>query len=368
MITGSTTFFAVVPPDLVGPATEELQGLGVRGEPVEGGVLFRGSVADLRTVALHARLPTRLRLQLGMVPGTSLQGLAAGIRRLDWSPWIHPQQRVEVTVRAGKGLHRSAAQRKVEHALRDALRGPRRDPGRPPREPAEVILQQVGGKFRASIDATGEPLYRRGWKRDTAKAPLRESLAAAMLWLADWDPAEPLVDPMCGSGTLGIEAATIAAGLAPGRARAFAFESWPCHERGAWRAAVNQRVQAIARAPILASDHDMGAVRAARSNAERAGVAGRVDIACRSASEVRPPAPSGLVVCNPPYGKRVGRDTVSAAWRSLGSMLRGQFAGWRFVLLVPDPALLRPLGVRTDRVAVLPHGGIRVGVHVGQVE
>ena len=175
-----------------------------------------------------------------------------------------------------------------------------------------------------SVDSSGAPLWRRGWRLETAKAPLRETLAAALLLAAPWDPTTPLIDPMCGSGTIAIEAALLAAGRAPGRDRPFAFAEWPTFEPGTWASVLEgaRRAEAAtppARPPILASDRDAGAVRAAQANAERAGVADSVVVEHHAISDLRPPGDGPtLLLTNPPYGKRVGaaatRATSSPGW------------------------------------------------------
>jgi putative N6-adenine-specific DNA methylase len=269
-------------------------------------------------------------------------------------------------VARGRFPHKGALENKVELAIRDALRGPRLPGPRPPHEPVPVLVHAEGDLVRVSVDASGDLLHRRGWRQETAKAPLRENLAAAVLRLAGWAPGEPLVDPMCGSGTFPIEAATIAMGRAPGAGRTFAFERWPGLDQAAVRKvrAAAGALQVLDRAALIAgSDRDPGAVRAAVGNARRAGVADRVRLDERRFEELVPPPVPGLIVSNTPYGERVGSGQIG--W--IAQALRARWAGWRVALLVPPSAkrVLTPLGL--EEVAGFRNGGIPVRVLVGAI-
>ena len=209
-----------------------------------------------------------------------------------------------------------------------------------------LLLRGVDDRFTFSADASGERLHRRGARIEAGAAPLRETLAAGLLALAGWRPGTALVDPMCGAGTIVIEAAMQALGRAPGAERAFAMERWPLaadagDRRGDGRAArrgAGRRVRprATPRRPIIGSDRDPRMIESARRNAERAGVAARVTLACRDADAARPPAPTGLVITNPPYGHRLGDPRAAArGYRDLGGVLRAHFRGWRAAVVTP---------------------------------
>lgn len=361
----SERVFAVVTPGLEAPLVEELGALGVRGRPEVGGATFEVDRAALYRLHLHARLPARLWVRMGTVKARSLEGLSTAVRGLAWGEYVWARQPLDVRVVAtGTRIgRRDVIGHKVELAIRDALRVPRREHGRPPREPVEVLVRIEGEQAELSVDASGELLHRRGWRADVSEAPLRENLAAAVLWLAEWQPGEPLIDPMCGSGTFPIEAATIAAALAPGRARAFAFERWPSHDRAVW-----DEVRAVPEEPavpttILGSDVDPDAIRAAKANARRASVEGDVELRVGDLRSIQAPGPSGLLVANPPYGERI--RNAPAAWEALGELIRTEARGYRVALLCPDPQLLRRARLALPRVASFSNGGIRVGVHIG---
>ncbi len=223
---------------------------------------------------------------------------------------------------------------------------------------AELAVRRERGRATVSIDAVGEPLYKRGWRARVGAAPLRESFAAGMLLAAGYDGSEPFLDPMCGSGTLALEAAAIAARRAPGLGRRFAFELWPGHD-GARTAAVRARLAAPERAPaapVHASDRNAGVLRLAQKNAAAAGLDAFIRFERRDAATVDPPARAGLLAVNPPYGVRLAEDAASA-WRALASLLE-RLPGWRAIVLAPDRGLERLLPRRAIRSVRVRNGGI----------
>ena len=222
---------------------------------------------------------------------------------------------------------------------------------------ASLALRRSAGSATVSIDAVGGPLYKRGWRARVGAAPLRETLAAGILLAAGYTGEEPFLDPMCGSGTLAVEAHDIAARRAPGRARRFAFESWPGHDERR-TAAVRERLgcgERVPPAPIHASDRNAGALRLAAKNAAAAGAAA-IRFERRDAADVEPPAGAGLVAVNPPYGGRLEGDPTPA-WLSLASLL-ARLPGWRAAIIAPDRGLDRLVGRTPETVLRLRNGGL----------
>lgn len=240
----------------------------------------------------------------------------------------------------------------------DGLPATRRDLAR--RLPGVALeARREGDRATLSADAAGEPLFRRGWRARVGAAPLRESLAAGLLLELGFDGSTPFLDPMCGSGTIAIEAALVAGRRAPGLGRDFAFEKWPGHD-AARTAAVRERLAALARPvplPVRASDRNGGAVRLAGKNAAAAGVASEVAVERRDAAEVEPPPGPGTCLVNPPYGVRLDRE-VEGSWRSLGALL-GRLRGWTVGVLAGDPSLARLLPGRPERSVDVRNGGLR---------
>ncbi len=242
--------------------------------------------------------------------------------------------------------------------------------------PAEGTHQLVVVRFHRdvctiSVDSSGDLLHRRGWRLATAKAPLRETLAAGVLAASGWDPTTPLIDPFCGSGTIPIEAALTARRIAPNLERRFAVERWPGFDaatmarmRRELRAAILPR----APAPIIGADRDAGAITAARANAERAGVGGDIEWREAAVSSLTAPHGTGSVVTNPPYGLRIGdaRDLRNLFAR-LGTVVRERLPGWRLTLLLGETPLERSTGLPLRPVLTTRNGGLLVRLLSGEV-
>ena len=215
-----------------------------------------------------------------------------------------------------------------------------------------------------SADSSGELLHRRGYRQAVAKAPLRETLAAAMLVGSGWDRKSPLVDPMCGSGTIAIEGALMARNIAPGVRRKFAFEMWPDHDAKSWKAMIDEAVGGqLDRSParIIASDRDAGAVTASIANATRAHVLEDIEIENRTISDVEFPPENGWIVSNPPYGLRVGESgPLRNLYASLGGIVRKRAPGYVLALLSADKSLESRLEMDLKEVFRTSNGGIPV--------
>jgi putative N6-adenine-specific DNA methylase len=222
-----------------------------------------------------------------------------------------------------------------------------------------VVVRIMHDRVLVSVDSSGAPLFQRGWRLDSAKAPLRETLGAALLLAAGWDGGAPLVDPFCGSGTIPIEAALLAAGIAPGHQRSFAFQGWPSFQPGTWASVTGEALARPRRdvPTIVGADRDAGAVRAAAANAERAGVS--LDLRHDPLSALSMPSgPPGLLISNPPYGKRVetGRDLFAR----LGELVRQRAEGWKVGVVVSDPVLATASGLAWREALRTTNGGIPV--------
>jgi len=322
-------------------------------------------------IHLWSRLASRILVRVVSAKVTNLEQLASVVRAGAWGTYVHPRQPVEVraTSTNSKLRHRQSIERKVQHAISDALRGPRRSSGRPPRHAQRVVVRLHRDRLHVSVDASGDLLHRRGWRKNTARAPIRENLAAAILRLAEWDPGETLVDPMCGSGTFAIEAAGIDAGRAPGANRAFALEAWPCTPRRAMDALRREtsRAHRPGTTRIVAADRDPAALDAARANARRAGVHPQIAFSEAPFHMLPPVDGTGLVVVNPPYGRRVGGGGATRIFRGLGRRLREAWPGWRVAILVPDRRKIQLLELPVEELTAFSNGGIKVHLVVGSV-
>jgi putative N6-adenine-specific DNA methylase len=212
------------------------------------------------------------------------------------------------------------------------------------------------------IDTSGDPLYQRGLRQKTVDAPLKENLAAGMLRLAGWKPGITLFDPMCGSGTILLEAAQMAHRIAPGRRRSFAFEWLRPYDESLWkslREAAIARELPVAPAGIFGSDIDPQAYRAALANLDRAGLLAAVELKVADLLEREPPQSPGLIVCNPPYGVRLSeQEELAAFYPRLGATLKQKYAGWTCHFLSADTRLPKLVGLRPSRKTPLFNGAL----------
>lgn len=374
----STPFeiFLAVPPGLEATLATEAADLGFPTPvTVPGGVSFQGGWVDVWRANLSLRGATRVLARIGSFRVPHLAQLDKRARKFDWAAVLRADipVRVEVTCKSSKIYHAGAAKQRIETALRETLgvevlSGPAVEDA-----PDTAAAPEIRLKARIeddlctfSIDTTGESLHKRGHKQAMAKAPLRETLAALFLRQCGYDGSEPVLDPMCGSGTFVIEAAEMALGLLPGRARGFAFEHLASFDAAAWEAL---RQAAPPRATDLhfhGSDRDAGAIRAATANAERAGVADVTTFKTHAISDlVRPEGKPGLIMVNPPYGARIGeRKLLFALYGALGKTLAERFRGWRVGLVTSDPALAKATALRFLPTApAVSNGGLKVTLY-----
>ncbi|MCX6064133.1 MAG: hypothetical protein NT121_00005 [Chloroflexi bacterium] len=233
-----------------------------------------------------------------------------------------------------------------------------------------IVVRVVSDQVLVSMDSSGELLYKRGYRQAIAKAPLRETLAAAMLLASGWDGSSPLLDPFCGSGTIPIEAAMITLGIPPGINRKFAFMNWPGYAADRFQAVLADIAPQPARElPIFGSDRDAGAIKMAGENAARAGVEEAIHFDCQAVSAVTPPSGQGWVVTNPPYGLRIseGKD-LRNLYAQIGNVLRTHCRGWNVAILASDIVLLGHTGLRLDTTFSMINGGVNVHLGRGKVD
>ena len=353
--------WAVTHPGLEPVTAAELRAIGIApGESEPGGIAFRTGTAGLYAANLRLRTASRILLRIATFHAHSFAELERHAARLPWSDYVAPGAGAafHVTSRKSKLYHQRGVAERLATALERAV------PGAGAGGPERFHVRLFRDQCTVSVDASGELLHRRGYRQAVAKAPLRETLAAGLLLAAGWDGSVPLLDPFAGSGTIAIEGALIARGIAPGLGRAFAFEEWPIFEPTIWRE-VGEAAEAerLAHAParVMASDRDAGAVSAAESNAARAGVSADVEIRRGALSSIAPGAARGLVATNPPYGARVGeRKRLRDLYAQLGNVLRRACPGWDLVMLSPHAELERQVGLDFRTLAETANGGLRV--------
>lgn len=343
----------------------ELAELGVEEPAVErGAVAFRGGWEACWRANWRLRTANRVLVELGSWPAPDGPALAAGARLLaadgagarsglDVPALLSPDRSIAVQATTTASALRDPqwAALKVKDGLVD---GQRDRTGRRSSVDRSVPDLPLRLRLHANVatlllDTSGEPLDRRGYRVEGAAAPVREQLAAACVLASGWDGRGPVVDPMCGSGTLLVEAAWLALGRAPGSLRQhWAFERFPGFDAAAFAAIRAEPLPAPGPdVRVLGSDRDPAAVRAARANLAQAGLAGRSEVKRADASSVEPPPGPGLVLVNPPYGERMGEDP--AQWPALGDLLKQRFRGWRAVVLAGGETRGKGIGLRPAR-------------------
>lgn len=359
----------------------EAQAIGLPARPEEGGFAWTGDVRSVLVANVGLRIASRVLVRIAAFDARSFIELERWGRRIPWALTVAPHARVRfrVTCRKSRLYHSDAVAQRLGDAVSRAIAGVRTeadgagDDELLDRDDSTLfVVRFFRDRCTVSADASGALLHRRGYRQATAKAPLRETLAAALLAASAWDGVAPLVDPLCGSGTIPIEAALAARRIPPGARRGFAVERWPgvsAELVRAVRAELGASTLAAAPGPIVGSDRDAGAIHDARENAERATVAADVALAAHAISAMRlPEADRGWIVSNPPYGVRVGESgRVRDLWAQLGNVLHRRAPGWRVTLLSPDVALERQLRIPMHVVARTTNGGIPVRIVSGVV-
>lgn len=329
-----------------------------------GGVGFTGDRALLFRSLLQLRTASRILLQLGQFPCSSPQELYDGIRALPWNDLLTPAMTLSVdcTLRNSAMTHSRYAALKAKDAIVDLLRdctGSRPDVDTTSPD-LRINLHIANNRCSVALDAASTPLDRRGWRLDRNDAPLRETLAAAIMLHTGWDGSVPLLDPMCGTGTLLLEGTSIALKRPPGAGRQFGVMRWRDFDKRLWERVFREeqeKARDVLEVPVLGYDRDPMAIVACRENTRRAGLAASVFIDRKPFAEVEPCGHQGVLVMNPPYGLRMGnREELQQLYRTIGEVLKRRFTGWTAYLLAGDLELARLIGLKPSRRHVLFNG------------
>lgn len=325
-----------------------------------GGVTITGGWPEVWRANLVMRGATRILARIGSFMAFHLAQLDKRSRKFPWGDILDPNVPVRVEVstnKKSKVYHAGAATQRIETALRESH-------GMTISPEAEIVIKARidDNRVTISLDTSGESLHKRGHKEAVNKAPMRETLASLFLRECGYTGDEPVLDPMCGSGTFPIEAAEIARGLYPGRTRHFAFEHFASFDQAQWDD-MRQPTPRDTAQRFYGSDRDAGAIRMSTANAQRAGVDDLITFANDAVSDLqRPEGPTGLVICNPPYGGRIGNPKLLfGLYASLGEKLKAEFGGWRVGIITSDAALAKSTGLPfKPKGPAIPHGGLKV--------
>lgn len=369
----TSAFFAVCPRGLEPALSEELLAVGAHSLRAEaGGVAFKGSLAVAYAANLHSRIASRILWQVGRRGYLTEQHLYDATQEVRWQDLMSAQQTLRVDVTASRSPLQSLefAMLRIKDGIVDRLREltgarPSIDRSNPD---VRVFAFLDASTVTLYVDLSGEALFKRGWRADKGEAPLKENLAAGLLALAGWTPSAPLADLFCGSGTIVIEAASIAAKRAPGLNRRFAFERLKGFDSNAWRRikdAARAAVDDDSSAALAGSDISTGVIEHAIANAKLAGLQawlddGRLRFDAVDARTATPPVATGTIVSNPPYGEQSAPRSASvpAMMSHVGDRLKQEFAGWDAWFLTSDRQLPKQMRLQETRKTVLFNGPI----------
>lgn len=328
-----------------------------------GGVLLNGTWKDVWRANLNLRGTSAVLARIGEFRVSHLSELDKKARKFPWYNYLPRQTKVRVSASctASRVYHSGAVKLRIENALSEESRAVIDD------EASLEVLARIDKEIcTLSLNTSGASLHKRGHKEAVGKAPMRETMAALFLRQCGYRGAEPVLDPMCGSGTFIIEAAEIAFGLAPGRSRAFAFEQLRTFDAQAWaemKAATEPRASEF---KFTGCDRNAGAIASAKANAQRAGLSASTHFLQSPINALqRPDGPAGLVIVNPPYGGRIGdKQKLKDLYAAFGKVMTERFVGWRIGLITNEEPLARATHLPFTQISeTILHGGLRVRLY-----
>ncbi len=352
-----TRYFATCARGLEPVLAGELNGLGATAvEPGRGGVTFQGDAALLYRACLWLRSAVRVLRPIHEFDVHTPDELYEAVRSINWADWMTVEQTlaVDCNVRDSALTHSQYAARRVKDAICDQFRErTERRPSVDTEQPMIGLNLHVSNNHAIlSLDSSWSSLHKRGYRPIQTVAPLNEALAAGLLMRAGWDRTTPLVDPMCGSGTFCIEGAWIALNRPPGLTRKwFAFQGWPDFDRPLWNAIRDDARRAVLKelpSLIAGSDVRQDAIGFARTNAHAAGVGHLLKFEKLELRDARPPAgANGTLVCNPPYGERIGEeDELIGLYERIGATAKEHWRGWRLLVFTSNTMLAKKVGLK----------------------
>ena len=359
--------FVPVPRGLEPVLLAEMNALGLPEIAAEeGGAFFTGTLEDCYRANLWLRSGARVLRVLRRFPCRDDRALYREVREVDWFSHMSADQTLAVRVRLGRTpfTHSQFLSRRIKDAVVDQFR---ETFGRRPSVDREQPHLQIQAWFEGTectlcLDTSGAPLFKRGYRSGTADAPLKENLAAALIGLTGWRGERPFFDPMTGAGTLAIEAALIAANRAPGLTRSrFGFQNWPDYQKSTWNRLCAEARKAIRpiEVEIQAADRDPRMIAMARQNAEAAGVGGAIEFVERDFRQTPPRSGVGVLMVNPPYGERSGREeNLPELYKALGDVMKQRFTGWDAHVFTAQGELIKSIGLRPARRHILFNGAL----------
>jgi putative N6-adenine-specific DNA methylase len=371
------TYFVATAPGFEDLCYRELSDLGLSIENasiVEGGVEFKGQLQDCWQANLYLRTASRILMRIDKFKATGFRQLEKKVAGIPWELYLPPTvlPKIHVTTRHCRLFHTDAISQRFSDGIArgdEGLSG-----GKKKASPdISVFVRGADDRFTVSIDSSGNHLYKRGLKRHSGKAPIRETYAAAALLLAGYTGAEPLIDPMCGTGTFSLEAALIAKNIPPGWFRDFAFMHWPSYSQKRWQYLKLQR-EALFENPrqltIFASDQDSSACSQLEKCIKKNHLSDIITVARKDFFEFKPEELTdqrGLVVINPPYGIRLGSpEKTEALFMAICEKLCRAYQEWKVVLVAPERKLIKKMPFELETLPLF-HGGLKPALMFGTI-
>ncbi|MDA8129419.1 MAG: THUMP domain-containing protein [Betaproteobacteria bacterium] len=363
----TASHFATCPRGLEELLVAELKAAGAQVvRQLPAGVLFTADAAAEMRANLTSRTATRILRKVGYTRYRKEEHIYRAALDLPWPDWFDVTKTIAVKVGAQNAPLKSLnfITLKIKDAICDRFREETR--ARPsvdteaPDVPVYAFFTPDAVTFY--LDTSGEPLFKRGFKREASAASIKENLAAGLLLLSGWEPGTPLLDPMCGAGTILLEAADMALNRAPGRSRRFAFEHYRDFDAALWKRLKDEacaKEKPLTHLPIFGADRDRWVLDKARNNLAAAGYADAIELKVSDVLDLKAPAAAGTIVTNPPYGERIGEAEDLAEWYPLlGDWLKQNFAGWEAWIISGDPLLPKAIGLKASRRIPLFNGQI----------
>ena len=358
-------YFVVTAPGFENICAGELVALGIHPTGIiHGGIEFEGGLKELYSANLWLRSGARILVRLGNVAARDFPTLFQRLSKLPWGRFVKAGSVCEIkaTSRASRLIHTGRIAEVCQAAISKSLGDQKGEKG----AVQKIFLRMDDNRCQVSIDSSGEHLHRRGYRQAKVAAPLRETLAAGCLLACDYDGSAPLLDIMTGSGTFAIEAALIALHRAPGKGRTFAFMNWPKYRPGLWRQLLieaQRGEKSTLCAPILAVDNNPKAIAAAQKNLEILGLADLIQLSCGDMQQLQPRLPHGLMICNPPYGERLGKNaSLKSLYHDLGRVYGTTFSAWRGAVICPESELIKSSVIPFLPLLRFTNGGIQVAL------
>ncbi len=372
-------FFAATSPGIESLCLNELKAIALTGKSFmeeEGGVLFTGRITDCYAANLGLRTANRILMRLGEFKASNFMQLEKRLSGFPWELFLPPSSMPEIntSTKQSRLYHKDAIAEILAESIEKRL-----EPtcfaktAQDSSIPQQVFVRAVNDRFAISLDSSGELLYRRGIKKHRAKAPLRETTAAAILRISGYDGAEPLIDPMCGSGTFSLEAAMISQNIPAGLFRNFAFMNWPCFEPRRWayvKRKAESGIKPVSTPSIFASDIDSTACDSLKSCINKYDFLKTVAVEKKDFFNLSPYAltkDKGLVIINPPYGHRMGSRSESVKLSlAVCEKLKKDYSGWKVALIAQDTKIAAKIPFSL-KAADLFHGGLKIVLLHGRI-